>query len=138
MKTCFLLMVEGGATTRDDLLRCLPAGAVLQELSTPKIGAEVQTAELQFDEAQRCVHKGSSQIMLTHAEYRLICLLAAQPGRVWGKEQLYRQLWQQQGGSSARAIWNLVYRLRRKIEDDPATPHYLRTAGGGYQLVLNP
>ena len=75
---------------------------------------------------------------MTHAEYRLLCLLAAQPGRVWGKEQLYRQLWQQQGGSSARAIWNLVYRLRRKIEDDPAVPHYLRTAGGGYQLVLKP
>ncbi len=137
MKTCFLLMVEGNAPTRDDLLRRLPAGVVLQEFPTPKMRA-AQKAELQFDAAQRCVHKGSSQITLTHAEYRLLCLLAAQPGRVWGKEQLYRQLWQQQGGSSARAIWNLVYRLRRKIEDDPAVPHYLRTAGGGYQLVLKP
>ncbi len=138
MKTCFLLMVEGNAPTRDDLLRRLPAGVVLQELPTPKMEAAAQKAELQFDAAQRCVLKGSSQITLTHAEYRLLCLLAAQPGRVWGKEQLYRQLWQQQGGSSARAIWNLVYRLRRKIEDDPAVPHYLRTAGGGYQLVLKP
>ncbi len=137
MKTCFLLMVEGDAPTRDDLLRHLPAGVVLQEFPTPKMRA-AQKAELQFDAAQRCVPKGSSQITLTHAEYRLLCLLAAQPGRVWGKEQLYRQLWQQQGGSSARAIWNLVYRLRRKIEDDPAAPHYLRTAGGGYQLVLKP
>lgn len=137
MKTCFLLVVDGDTPTRGDLLRHLPAGVVLQALSTSKVDA-AQKAELQLDTARRCVHKGGSQITLTHAEYRLLCLLAAQPGRVWGKEQLYRQLWQQQGGSSARAIWNLVYRLRHKIEDDPAVSRYLRTAGGGYQLVLKP
>ena len=75
MKTCFLLMVEGNAPTRDDLLRRLPAGVVLQELPTPKMEAAAQKAELQFDAAQRCVLKGSSQITLTHAEYRLLCLL---------------------------------------------------------------
>ena len=63
MKTCFLLMVEGDTPTRDDLLRHLPAGVVLQELSTPKVGA-AKKAELQLDAARRCVHKGGSQITL--------------------------------------------------------------------------
>ena len=138
MKRYFLLMVQGQTPTTSELLRHLPAGAVLQELPAQKQAAALKNTELYLDEAQHCLRKGGRQILLTPAEYKLVCLLAAQPGRVWGKEQLYWQLWQQGGGTSARAIWNLIYRLRRKLEADPATPQYLRTAGGGYQLILKP
>jgi len=41
--------------------------------------------------------------------------------RVWGYES-----------AEGAVLKNMVYRLRRKIEPDPAHPHYIRTAPGGH------
>jgi DNA-binding response OmpR family regulator len=41
--------------------------------------------------------------------------------------------------TDTRAIDNFVVRLRRYIEDDPATPKYLQTVRGvGYRFMPNP
>lgn len=75
------------------------------------------------------------QVALTRTEFRLLCVLAEQPGRVLSRAQLLLQVWQYDFGDE-RLVDVHVGRLRRKIERDPSTPdHVLTVRGLGYKLV---
>jgi DNA-binding response OmpR family regulator len=74
---------------------------------------------------------GGGEIGLTNLELRLLHLLMSHPGQVLGPEVIVDRVWGFESADSA-VLKNMVYRLRRKIEPDPAHPRYLRTAAGGY------
>ena len=73
---------------------------------------------------------------LTTHEFRLLHALSARSGRVLTREQIVELL---HGTSEAvfdRSIDVHVYRLRRKLEEDPRNPRWLKTIRGvGYMLV---
>ena len=51
------------------------------------------------------------------------------------RDYLLKHVWGYQHAGDGRIVDNLVYRLRSKIEDDPASPTYLVTVRGfGYRL----
>ncbi|MFY7760488.1 response regulator [Aquidulcibacter sp.] len=71
-------------------------------------------------------------VRLTDAEKDLLAALAARPGATITREELARKA----GVTVERSIDVQVTRLRRKLEDDPAEPHYLQTVRGlGYRLM---
>jgi two-component system phosphate regulon response regulator OmpR len=71
-------------------------------------------------------------VRLTDAERDLLAVLAARPGATITREELARKA----GVTVERSIDVQVTRLRRKLEDDPAEPHYLQTVRGlGYRLM---
>jgi two-component system response regulator RegX3 len=50
-------------------------------------------------------------------------------------EELCERVWGRDGEGNVTTLKNVVYRLRRKVEADPANPHYILTvAGVGYQF----
>jgi DNA-binding response OmpR family regulator len=71
------------------------------------------------------------EIGLTNLELRLLYVLMIRPGQVLDAALLIDRVW---GFDSAEpaALKSLVYRLRRKIEPDPAHPQRLCAANGGY------
>ena len=74
-------------------------------------------------------------IHLTTLELRLLYYLMGRPGRTLTIEELCRNLWGPHQGDAA-TLKNLVYRLRRKIEADPAHPHLVSTVTGvGYRFL---
>lgn len=73
-------------------------------------------------------------LALTGAEYRLLCLLARNAGRVMTRGQILDALWDGSGSFvDDNTLSVYVRRLREKIEEDPAHPAHLVTVRGfGY------
>jgi two-component system response regulator RegX3 len=75
-------------------------------------------------------------LQLTPSEFRLLSLLATEPGRVFTREELVRHLWQSDFLGDRRAIDVHISNLRRKLELNPRQPRRLVTVrGSGYKLM---
>jgi DNA-binding response OmpR family regulator len=75
-------------------------------------------------------------LQLTPSEFRLLSLLATEPGRVFTREELVRHLWQSDFLGDRRAIDVHISNLRRKLEPNPRQPRRLVTVrGSGYKLM---
>lgn len=74
------------------------------------------------------VLKGDTEIELTAAEYRLLCLLMQNPNIVLTREVILDRLWDNNGSFiDDNTLSVYVKRLRNKIEDTPGNPCYLLT-----------
>ena len=71
---------------------------------------------LEIDQMQRKVYCNSQEIKLTTKEYDLLCLLAANKGRVLTYDQIYQKIWKEEAfGNANNAIACHVHNLREKI-----------------------
>jgi DNA-binding response OmpR family regulator len=105
----------------------------------PSAGMEdLQVGELRLDPDHRLLWQaGASPVRLTHLETRLLYQLMSHPGRSLETPALVERVWGRYGEGDGVLLKNLVYRLRRKIEPDPAHPTYLITEGlAGYRLAM--
>ena len=85
---------------------------------------------------QRRVLKDSADINLTRLEYGALCYLAASPGRVFTKEQIFEAVWSMESESCQSSVTNVIYSLRKKIEPDSKKPTYIKTVlGMGYKFA---
>ncbi len=81
------------------------------------------------------IRKNDEELHLTKTEFRLLCELSDNPGKVMSREQLLERVWGYDYFGDGRLVDVHVRRLRLKIEDDPANPRYVATARGmGYKL----
>lgn len=84
------------------------------------------------------VFKNGKGTELTQLEFELLKFLAGQPGKVFSREELLREVWQYDFLGDLRAVDVAVRRLREKIEDDAANPVYVITKRGvGYYFEGN-
>jgi DNA-binding response OmpR family regulator len=92
-------------------------------------------APLVLREASGTVHRGAEQVPLTLTEFRLLCELAATPGRVLSRQVLLERVWQHGFFGDERLVDVHVRRLRTKVELDPSDPRVVVTVRGlGYRL----
>jgi two-component system phosphate regulon response regulator OmpR len=90
-----------------------------------------------LDSAARRLLRDGSEVRLTGAEFDLLRAMAERPNRVLTRDVLIDLLKGYDRDPFDRSIDIRVTRLRRKIEDDPAAPAYIRTVRGeGY--LFNP
>lgn len=86
----------------------------------------------EYDPANDTVLGPDGVVLLTDTESRLLKALASKPSQVFSREDLSEICGIEGGG---RTIDVQVTRLRKKIEQDSKTPHYLQTVRGkGYRL----
>jgi DNA-binding response OmpR family regulator len=82
------------------------------------------------------VKRDGVEVHCTRTEFRLLCELAANPGKVLSREQLLDRVWGYDYFGDGRLVDVHVRRLRTKIEPDPANPrHILTVRGMGYKLA---
>jgi two-component system OmpR family response regulator/two-component system phosphate regulon response regulator OmpR len=82
--------------------------------------------------AQRLLRDGE-EITLTHAEFALLQIFVEHPNRALTRDQIMDWLKGYERDPFDRSIDVRVTRLRKKVEDDPANPVYIRTVWGqGY------
>jgi DNA-binding response OmpR family regulator len=82
------------------------------------------------------VRRAGRDLHLTKTEFRLLCELAANPGRVLSREELLESVWDYAYFGDGRLVDVQVRRLRTKVEPDPADPRHIVTVRGmGYKLV---
>lgn len=102
-----------------------PASAVI------RLGDDL---EVRPDEGS--VRLRGEDVHLTMTEFRLLCEMASSPGRVFSREILLERVWGYGYFGDGKIVDVHVYRLRAKIEDDPAHPrHVLTVRGIGYKVV---
>ena len=107
-----------------------------RELDRSRSGNVTTVGGLQLDVARHTASVDGKPVLLTRSEFRLIALLASEPGAPFTREQLIRHLWESDFVGDRRAIDVHVSNLRRKIEQDPRKPKRLVTVRGvGYKLV---
>jgi DNA-binding response OmpR family regulator len=92
-------------------------------------------APLVLREERGTVHRGEEQLPLTLTEFRLLCELAASPGRVFSRQALLERVWEHGFFGDERIVDVHVRRLRTKVERDPSAPTLVVTVRGlGYRL----
>ena len=89
---------------------------------------------VQADEERATIYKDGVPLDLTQREYDLIRFLAARPGKIFSREALMEHVWNYEGYvGDVRAVDVAIRRLREKLEDDPASPVFIKTKRGmGY------
>lgn len=75
-------------------------------------------------------------IRLTEKEVALFVLLKEANGQAISRERLLEDVWQYADGVETHTLETHIYRLRQKIEIDPANPEILMTGESGYFLSL--
>jgi two-component system, OmpR family, response regulator MtrA len=89
--------------------------------------------EIRPDEGE--VRNRGEQVALTKTEFRLLCELAAHPGRVFSREVLLESVWGYPQVGDGKLVDTHIHRLRLKLEDDPAHPQHVITVRGlGYKV----
>ena len=78
-------------------------------------------------------------VQVSRIELKVLAELIRAEGRVLSRDYLLRTVWGYHVPGDGRVVDNLVYRLRSKIEDDPANPALLTTVRGfGYRMLAEP
>lgn len=91
--------------------------------------------ELVLSPEEGKVTRSGVEIHLTKTEFRLLCELAENAGKVFSRENLLDRVWGYDYFGDGRLVDVHIRRLRTKIEADPANPRYVVTVRGlGYRL----
>jgi DNA-binding response OmpR family regulator len=81
------------------------------------------------------VRRAGEEVALTRTEFRLLCELATNAGRVLSREVLLERVWGYDYFGDGRLVDVHVRRLRTKVEGDPSEPQHIMTVRGlGYRL----
>ena len=81
------------------------------------------------------VMRGGGEVHLTKTEFRLLCELAENRGKVFSREELLDKVWGYDYFGDGRLVDVHIRRLRTKVEADPAAPRHVVTVRGlGYRL----
>ena len=94
--------------------------------------------DLEIHHEQRRVLMAGREVELNHGEYAMLYCMASSPGQVFSKAQLYEAAWGEEYLHGTNSVENTIWRLRRKLEEDPRHPTYIKTVVGmGYKIDID-
>ena len=98
-----------------------------------------QNGGLKIDYAAGCTYQNGKEIHLTPIEYKLLCLLAQNTGKVLTHNYILNKIWSSALPSDTPSLRVFMATLRKKIEPDPSHPRYIQThIGVGYRMIRQP
>jgi len=97
--------------------------------------SNISFGNLVLDKDGCCVYKNGALVELNAKEYKLLLYLMENPGRVFTKKQLYREVWDEDIYYDDNTIMVHISHIRTKVERDPKNPEYIKTVRGiGYKF----
>jgi DNA-binding response OmpR family regulator len=109
--------------------------AVLRRPRRPA-GRVLEVGQLRVDEPARVASLGGIPLRLSHKEFRLLAALASDPGRVFTRSELLRDVWGWPSSMSTRTLDSHASRLRCKLRAlDPCGSYIDNEWGVGYRLL---
>lgn len=92
--------------------------------------------KLTVDYAAGCAFLDGEELHLTPNEYKLLCLLSQNVGKVLTHTYITQQIWGRSWENDIASLRVFMATLRKKIEKDPAAPQYIQThIGVGYRML---
>ena len=114
-------------------------GQILDRLVNGNAGGNsaqnIQIGSYLFDSADLTLTEGARTIRLTEKERDILVALLQAPGRRIERRDMLEKVWGYASGVETHTLETHVYRLRQKLESDPAKPVILLTDGDGYALA---
>ena len=108
----------------------------LAALQTETPDAVFHNGELSIDFAAGCAYLSGEELHLTPIEYKLLCLLAKNIGKVLTHSYITREIWGSSWDNDLASMRVFMATLRKKLENRPGSPQYIQThIGVGYRMV---
>jgi two-component system KDP operon response regulator KdpE len=95
--------------------------------AVPEMAKTIVIGEIELDPTRRTVLKRHEPLHLTPKEFDLLHYLMAHAGVPITHKKLLSTVWGAEYGQELEYLRTFIYQLRKKLEDDPATPQYLFT-----------
>ncbi len=91
---------------------------------------------LKIDFAAGCAFMGGEELHLTPIEYKLLCLMARNVGKVLTHSFIMQNVWGANWNNDVASLRVFMATLRKKIEKNPNSPQYIQThVGIGYRML---
>lgn len=91
---------------------------------------------LKIDYAAGCAYIEDEELKLTPIEYKLLCLLAQNTGKVLTHKYITQKIWGSAWDSNVASLRVFMATLRKKLEDENASVVYIQThVGIGYRML---
>jgi len=91
---------------------------------------------LKIDYAAGCAYINDNELHLTPIEYKLLCLLSQNVGKVLTHTFITQKIWGAAWESNVASLRVFMATLRKKIEIEPDSPQYIQThIGVGYRMM---
>lgn len=94
----------------------------------------VISGPFKIDTLARSIYKGNEEIDLTQIEYAILSLLIEKEQQSLTREDILNSVWGENYFGDPKIVDVNIRRLRKKIEEDPSKPKYIKTIWGyGYR-----
>ena len=108
----------------------------LTHLAAGNSEAVFKNGELTIDYAAGCAYLAGQPLKLTPIEYRLLCLLAQNVGKVLTHKYITQKVWGVGWENNIASLRVFMATLRKKLEILPDSPCYIQThIGVGYRML---
>ena len=102
----------------------------------PGADAVFRNGKLRIDYAAGCAYLDDEELKLTPMEYKLLCLLSRNVGKVLTHKFITQKIWGVGWESNIASLRVFMATLRKKLEIAPDSPGYIQThIGVGYRMV---
>lgn len=91
--------------------------------------------KLRIDYVAGCAYKEDNEIKLTPIEYKLLCLLAQNTGKVLTHKYITQKIWGSAWDSNVASLRVFMATLRKKLEDDDSVSYIQTHVGIGYRML---
>ena len=99
-------------------------------------GSVFENGKLRVDYAGGCAYLDGQELHLTPIEFKLLCLLSRNVGKVLTHTFITQNIWGQSWDSNMASLRVFMATLRKKLEPTPDSPQYIQThIGVGYRMV---
>ena len=112
-----------------------------RRLSVMQAGASANDSvftngSLRIDFAAGCAYLNETELHLTPIEYKLLCLMAQNVGKVLTHTYITQKIWGSSWENDVASLRVFMATLRKKIESTPDSPQYIQThIGVGYRMM---
>jgi two-component system KDP operon response regulator KdpE len=103
---------------------------------SPAQSAVFENGSLKIDYAAGCAYLNETELHLTPIEYKLLCLLAKNVGKVLTHTYITKEVWGSSWDNDIASLRVFMATLRKKLEQTPGSPQYIQThIGVGYRML---
>lgn len=98
--------------------------------------AVYENGQLRIDYASGCAYLADQELSLTPMEYKLLCLLAHNTGKVLTHKYILQNVWGSSLETDIGSLRVFMATLRKKLEQAPISHQYIQThVGVGYRMM---
>lgn len=95
-----------------------------------------ENGALKIDYAAGCAYLSGEELHLTPIEYKLLCLLSKNVGKVLTHTYITQEIWGSSWENDVASLRVFMATLRKKIEKSPDSQQYIQThIGVGYRMI---